>query len=97
MESLPKLWARRAEVHEQMKARGIGWDKLVEDGEDIPQDQEIEFDKWNAEFSKLDAQIERLKKLEDIEARDSAKIENIIEPEKREMLKLNTTRHLTLI
>ena len=84
MEPLKKLYAERAQIHEQMKDRSKEWEGMIERGENIPEDQNTEFDKWNADYSKLDAQIARLKKFEDIELSDEQRIENIKEPEKRD-------------
>jgi HK97 family phage major capsid protein len=67
-----------------MKDRAKDWEGMIERGEDIPEDQNTEFDKWNADYGKLDEQIARLKTLEDIEARDNEKLEKIAEPEKRD-------------
>lgn len=73
MESLTKLYEKRARVHEQMKDRARDWEGMVERGEEIPNDQNAEFDKWNNEYDNLTGQIQRLEKLNNIEAREDGR------------------------
>jgi HK97 family phage major capsid protein len=87
MESLTKLFEQRARIHEQLKDRAKDWEGMIERGEDIPEDQNTEFDKWNADYTKLDEQISRVQKFEAIEQRDTERVEQIQEPEKRDLKK----------
>ena len=85
MMELKQLYAERARVHEQMKDRAKDWEGIIERGEEISEDQNSEFDKWDGEYEKLTGQIKRLEKLESIEARDEQREEiNPIPPEKKD-------------
>jgi HK97 family phage major capsid protein len=86
MDSLKKLYEQRARVHEQMKDRAKEWNEIVERGEDIPEDQNTEYDLWDKEYDSLTEGIDRIKKLEAIEAKDLKREDPIpLTPEKRDI------------
>jgi len=84
MDTLKKLYAERARIHEQLKDRGREWKEMDARGEEIPEDQDTEFDKWNADMSAIDVKIARQKKIEAIELEDSRELDQIEKPEERD-------------
>lgn len=73
MENLTKLYEQRARIHEQMKDRAKDWEGIIERGEEIPDEQNTEFDKWNGDYDKLTSQIQRIEKLNAMEAREEGR------------------------
>ena len=68
METLKSLYAKRATVHSQMKDVAKKWEAQIAANQEIDKDEERQWDAWDGDYKNITEQIERMKKLESIQA-----------------------------